>query len=394
MAYANVSQRRMVVEDTDGALRWGARAQALARAARRPRGDRLCAYEHRRCADEERRQQGNADAGTRPASWRSRHGLEEYAGRIFNQLAMWPVRQRSFALASERLREGLEYCSERGLDMWRLYLLALRARVELDLGLWEDAIETTALVLGDPRTTPVPRGWALAVLGGDPRPPRPATASASRSTRPDAIVSSTGEIDRTGAVAAAARRGRLAGRRHRRSAGRDRADAGARARASPRAGPPVSSPTGAGRRGSARSCPRERSPSRSGWRCRSARARRRSCGNASTARTRPRWRCSKATTTATSGAPSSSCSGSARGRRRRSRARRLRERGVRGVPARPTAAHAREPRRAHGPGAGGATAAVRGAAQRADRRASGAVRAHGRPSRLGRSAQARCGDAR
>src|SRR5439155_642208 len=61
-----------------------------------------------------------------------------------------------------------------GLDLWRLYLLAYRARSQLDRGHWDDAVDSATLVLRDPRATPMPRITALAVLGlvrarrGDP----------------------------------------------------------------------------------------------------------------------------------------------------------------------------------------------------------------------------------
>jgi DNA-binding CsgD family transcriptional regulator len=86
--------------------------------------------------------------------------------------------------------------------MWRLYLLALRARMELDLGLWEDAGRTTELVLDDPRTAPVPRGWALANLGLL-RARRGDVGVDTALDEADEIVRSTGELDRTAAVAAA-----------------------------------------------------------------------------------------------------------------------------------------------------------------------------------------------
>src|SRR5258708_21888786 len=97
--------------------------------------------------------------------------------------------------------------------MWRLYLLALRARMELDLGRWEDAVATTGAVLGDPRTTPVPRGWALAVLAVI-RARRGEDGVYELLDEADSIVGSTGEVDRTGGGAAARAPGALVGRRN------------------------------------------------------------------------------------------------------------------------------------------------------------------------------------
>jgi DNA-binding CsgD family transcriptional regulator len=101
-------------------------------------------------------------------------GLEEHAGRAYVNLVWWAPRGRGYVSADRYLEAGLDYCSERGLDLWRAYLLAYRARSELDRGRWEDAAESAMLVLRDPRTSPVPRIVALAVVGmvrarrGDP----------------------------------------------------------------------------------------------------------------------------------------------------------------------------------------------------------------------------------
>src|SRR5438094_2552801 len=103
-----------------------------------------------------------------------RGGLDEHAGRAFAVLTWWSPRGRLYAAADRYLAPGLEYCTERGLDLWRLYLLAYRARSQLDRGHWDDAVDSATLVLRDPRATPMPRITALAVLGlvrarrGDP----------------------------------------------------------------------------------------------------------------------------------------------------------------------------------------------------------------------------------
>ena len=72
------------------------------------------------------------------------------------------------------LEPGIAYCSERGLELFRLYLLAYRARFELDQGRWTEAADSAATVLRIPRTSTTPRIIALVVLAlvrarrGDP----------------------------------------------------------------------------------------------------------------------------------------------------------------------------------------------------------------------------------
>jgi DNA-binding CsgD family transcriptional regulator/tetratricopeptide (TPR) repeat protein len=201
MAYGNLSQRRMAVGDSNAALTWGARALDLAE-----RLDDTEAFVYALTNIGAAEMQTGADEGrtkvARALTLATEHGLDDYAGRAFASLVLWPARRRRFDLVGSYLRDGLEYCTDRGLDTWRLYLLACRSRVELDVGRWDDAAESAALVLRHPRSAPVARGWALVTMGlvrvrrGDPEAIGPLEEA-------QALVESTGEPSRVGPVAAA-----------------------------------------------------------------------------------------------------------------------------------------------------------------------------------------------
>jgi DNA-binding CsgD family transcriptional regulator len=100
-------------------------------------------------------------------------GLDVQAGRGYIHLGWAAARTRDFALA-EGLGAGIEFCTERGLDLWRLYLLAHRARTQLDQGRWDEAAESAGRILHQPHQAPLLRVLALAVLAtvrarrGDP----------------------------------------------------------------------------------------------------------------------------------------------------------------------------------------------------------------------------------
>jgi DNA-binding CsgD family transcriptional regulator/tetratricopeptide (TPR) repeat protein len=129
-------------------------------------------------------------------------GLEEHAGRAYLNLVWWPLRMRRYDVVDRYLDAGLEYCAERGMDLWRLFLVACRARLELDRGQWTQAADSAAEALRDRRTWPVPRIFALTVLAlvrarrGDPDV-WPALDEAL------ALAEPTGELQRLGPVAAA-----------------------------------------------------------------------------------------------------------------------------------------------------------------------------------------------
>jgi DNA-binding CsgD family transcriptional regulator/tetratricopeptide (TPR) repeat protein len=201
MSYANLSQRRMVVQEETEAVAWGDRALELARAL----GDTEAeAYALSNIA--------TAEFRTDPDTARLKletalelaqtHGHEEHAALTFNRLVMFPVRYRRFDIAQIHLAAGLEYCTERGLDTFRLYLLGCRARMELDLGQWDQAADSAALVLRDPRSAQLARTWGLVTLGlvrarrGDPEALAPLQEA-------HAMVEPTFELDRIAQVAAA-----------------------------------------------------------------------------------------------------------------------------------------------------------------------------------------------
>jgi DNA-binding CsgD family transcriptional regulator len=201
MAYGNVAQRRMVIEDLAGATTWGTRALEL---ARRLDDTEATVYALMNIGAAEF--QAGSDAGRvkleLALALAQRHGLEDYAGRVFPSVVLCALRWRGLDLADGHIERGLEYCRERGLDTWCLYLLAGRARRQLHGGHWDEAGDSAALVLRDPRSATFARGIALTTLGlvrarrGDPEQSAPLAEE-------KAVAQSTEELARIGPVAAA-----------------------------------------------------------------------------------------------------------------------------------------------------------------------------------------------
>jgi len=131
-----------------------------------------------------------------------RHDHEEHAAMTFSRLIMFPVLCRRYDIALDHLEPGLEYCTHRGLDTFRLYLLGCRARLELDLGEWDAAADSASLVLRDPRSAQLARTWALTTLGLL-RSRRGDADATVRLEEAHAMVAPTFELDRITQVAAA-----------------------------------------------------------------------------------------------------------------------------------------------------------------------------------------------
>jgi DNA-binding CsgD family transcriptional regulator/tetratricopeptide (TPR) repeat protein len=131
-----------------------------------------------------------------------REGLAEQVARTFMLLVGTAVANRRHSVADTYMEPGIAYCSERGFELFRLYILAYRARLELDQGRWSAAGDSAAAVLRIPRTSTTPRIVSLVVLGtlrarrGDP-------GQWEALDEAWALAEPTGELPRLGPVAAA-----------------------------------------------------------------------------------------------------------------------------------------------------------------------------------------------
>jgi DNA-binding CsgD family transcriptional regulator len=102
------------------------------------------------------------------------YGLVELTGWIYSHAIAAALGARQYDVALGLSDRAVDYCSERGLELYRAYALGYRARAELDQGRWDDAAETASTVLLTRRASILPRIFGLVVLGlvrarrGDP----------------------------------------------------------------------------------------------------------------------------------------------------------------------------------------------------------------------------------
>jgi DNA-binding CsgD family transcriptional regulator/tetratricopeptide (TPR) repeat protein len=162
MAWCNVSHLCMHLEDAPATLDWGTRALELAGRL----GDaEVEAYALTNIGSLEALSRATTEKLDQALELALAENIEEHAGRAFVARVWWSPRGRWYAKADEHVALGLEFCTERGLDMWRHFLLASRARSLVDRGRWEEAAECAAVVVRDPGSSSVPRIVALSTLG-------------------------------------------------------------------------------------------------------------------------------------------------------------------------------------------------------------------------------------
>ena len=200
-AYANLSQVYMNAEDAEAAAVWAERALMLADSLRDTpiRTDALInlgAARYVTGIPGGREQLEQCLGLSREA------GLDEQAGRALLNLVWGAIRRRDHAVADEYLGWGLGFAEDRGLELWRVYLLAYRACSELNQGRWAESLDCASLVLREPFPSTLPPALAFTAIGlvrarrGDPDQSAPLDEAL-------ALVEPSRELQRLAPVAAA-----------------------------------------------------------------------------------------------------------------------------------------------------------------------------------------------
>jgi ATP/maltotriose-dependent transcriptional regulator MalT len=173
-AYSNCAQLDMESHELESAIAWAQRAIALAE----PSAEHEILCDALGALGVTRLIAGN------PAGWADlerglsialKRDLQEQVSSIYTDLAAMAVSCRQYDKASSYLSAGLAYCEKHDMDAFRLYMLAYRARKNLEQGDWQAASDDAEAVLRHPLATPITRIPALRTLGqirirrGDPQ---------------------------------------------------------------------------------------------------------------------------------------------------------------------------------------------------------------------------------
>jgi DNA-binding CsgD family transcriptional regulator len=163
MAYSQMSMICMNAEDAEGTARWASAALEL---AERIGDTEVIVHSLNNLGTMELLMgvPGGRERLEQSFALAKDAGLDEHTGRALIHLAWAFMRTRAFGFL-ERIEEGIEFCSERGLEAYRIYLIAYRARMELDQGRWDAARASATAALSHHRDAPLLRILGLVVLG-------------------------------------------------------------------------------------------------------------------------------------------------------------------------------------------------------------------------------------
>jgi len=165
MAYSNMSQLKMLADQSEECVFWGEKAIALGKELDDPE---ILAHALINV--------GSA-LSTIPSSMSEgivllqqsleialKNSYHEHAARAYTAMGSNGVTMKDYGFAREILEEGIRYCEQRDLDSLKWYMMAWKARLNLETGHWDEAFASAGSLLEKESLTPVIRIGALAVV--------------------------------------------------------------------------------------------------------------------------------------------------------------------------------------------------------------------------------------
>lgn len=165
LAYALLSQLKMLSDLSNESIFWGEKAIAMAKKV----SDRgVVSYALGSIGSMEIRKPALTKQGIEmlqeSLGIALEHSYPDYAGMAYVNLGYNGIIIKNYALAKEAVTEGLRYSEENSLDLWRLYLLTLQAKLCLETGEWKKAYELAQTLTEDQRPGKLIKIFTLTIL--------------------------------------------------------------------------------------------------------------------------------------------------------------------------------------------------------------------------------------
>jgi len=142
MAYSNMSQLKMLTDQPELCVEWGEQAIAMARELD---DHETLSHALNNVGSVKMNIQSSEQAGIgllqQSLEIALKNSLHEHAARAFSNMGSNLVKLKNYEPAKKILEEGIKYCEERDLDLWRSNMLSLKASLFLETGEWTVAAE-------------------------------------------------------------------------------------------------------------------------------------------------------------------------------------------------------------------------------------------------------------
>jgi len=142
MAYSNMSQLKMLSDESAECIFWGEIAIVIAKELD---DEEILAHALNNIGtvqmDLPSTKQKAVKLLQQSLNIALKHSYHEHAARAYVNLTANAVKMKDYDLAKKTMDEGIEYCEKRELDSWTTYLLAFRSRSNLETGNWDEAYQ-------------------------------------------------------------------------------------------------------------------------------------------------------------------------------------------------------------------------------------------------------------
>jgi len=164
-AYSLMSQLKMFADLSDECIYWGEKAIALAKELS---DNAILSYALGNVGSVKIRIPASEQQGLamlrQSLEIALQNSYQDYAGMAYTNLGYNGIITKNYALAKEAVDMGLPYCEENDLDLWRLYLLTIKAKLRLETGDWTGAYEIANKLVQDEKPAKIIKIFALTTL--------------------------------------------------------------------------------------------------------------------------------------------------------------------------------------------------------------------------------------
>lgn len=165
MAYSNMAQLKMLSDRTEECVYWGEKAIAIAGTLD---DEETLAHALNSMGSALMVTQSGTKKGiqllNQSLAIALRNSYHEHVARAYAALGSNAVTIKDYVFGKKTLEEGISYCEERDLDSLRQYMLGWKARLDLELGHWEDAMKLADKLLKKENLLPVVKIGALVLV--------------------------------------------------------------------------------------------------------------------------------------------------------------------------------------------------------------------------------------
>jgi len=165
MAFSNMSQLKMLSEETAECIGWGTRAIKIAKEIKD--GEILC-HALNNVGTTQGKDRATSETGRKclleSLDIALKFSFHEHAARAYTNMIGNNLVLKEYDLAAQTFQEGISYCEERDLDTWGKYILTLKARLLLETGDWTQAVALAESLLKNPNQPGIIKTGALVIL--------------------------------------------------------------------------------------------------------------------------------------------------------------------------------------------------------------------------------------